>query len=130
VSDDDLEQRLSFDLVAAALRSDLADAGAFLEALAVRLEGALPALVDVRRSSGLLGRNRRVRRIEVTLGDERYAVAGDGGLVAEHAHVVRGIVLKRDELPIARWIEELAQSLAEHADAVAADRAALERLLR
>jgi hypothetical protein len=128
--DDDLEQRLSFDLVAAALRSDLADTPAFLEALAVRLEGALPSAVEVRRSSGLLGRRRQVRRVMLTLGDDRFTVEARGdGLLAERAHVVRGITLRRDELSLAAWIDDLARALADHAATVAADRAAVERLL-
>jgi hypothetical protein len=129
-SDSELEQRLSFDLVAAALRSDLQDAPVFLEALAVRLEGALPSVVEVKRSSGLFGRTRRVRSVALTLGEDRFSVAAQGsGLLAERARVVRGIALKRDELALARWIDELARVLAEHAAEAAANRAALERLL-
>src|SRR3954469_20242785 len=121
----------SLDLVAAALRADLADSRVFREALAVRLEGALPGLARVeRRRAGLLSRERRVQRIEVTLGDERFAVAGAGhGLEGERVHVVRGIALSREPVPLDAWIEQLAGALAGRAGALAKDQAALQRLL-
>jgi hypothetical protein len=42
---------------------------------------------------------------------------------------VRGIALKRETVPVERWIEELAAALSTHAGALAADHAALQRLL-
>jgi hypothetical protein len=128
---DDLDARPDIDLVAAALRADLQDTRSFLEALAVRLEGALPGLTRVQRKrAGLLSRDRVVQRIEVTLGDDRFACEqGPRGVSAEKVHVVRGIALKRETVPVERWIEELAAALSTHAGALAADHAALQRLL-
>jgi hypothetical protein len=128
---DDLEAAPDIDLVAAALRADLQDNRSFLQALAVRLEGALPGIAQVQRKrAGLLSRERVVQRVEVTLGDDRFTCAhGAQGLVAERVHVVRGIALKRETVPVERWIEELAAALSTHAGALAADHAALQRLL-
>jgi hypothetical protein len=128
---EDLEGVPEFDLVAAALRADLQDTRTFLEALAVRLEGALPGLTRVQRKrAGMLSRDKVVQRIEVTLGDDRFACGqGPHGITAERVHVVRGIALKRETVPVERWIEELAAGLSTHADALAADHAALQRLL-
>jgi hypothetical protein len=128
---DDLDAAPDIDLVAAALRADLADSRSFLEALAVRLEGALPGIARVQRKrAGLLSRDKVVQRIEVTLGDERFACAhAPDGVIAERVHVVRGIALKRETVPVERWIEELAAALSTHAGALAADHAALQRLL-
>src|SRR3954453_23695211 len=67
------------DLLAASLRADATDTTAFLEALAARLEGALPGQVDVQRKGGLFGGGKRVRRIAVRLGDSHYEIEGDGG---------------------------------------------------
>ena len=68
-------RRLSFDLDASALRADGADLAVFVEVLARKLEGALPAETDVRRrSKGLLSREKVVEAIEVSLGDHRYAL--------------------------------------------------------
>src|SRR4051794_31570912 len=87
------------DLLAASLRADATDTAAFLEALAVRLGGALPGQVEVQRKGGLFG-DKRVRRIAVRLGDNQYEIEGDGGPpTARRRNVVRGIALKTEELP-------------------------------
>ena len=69
------------DLLAASLRADAGDLDAFVEALAVKLEAALPDQVEVERRGGRLGGRKRVRRIEVTLGDQRYEAEADRGRV-------------------------------------------------
>ena len=128
---EDLDAAPDIDLVAAALRADLQDSRTFLEALAVRLEGGLPGIARVQRKrAGFLSRDRVVQRIEVTLGDDRFACElAPQGVTAERVHVVRGIALKRETVPVERWIEELAAALSTHAGALAADHAALQRLL-
>jgi hypothetical protein len=121
-----------FDLVAASLRADAADSHGFVEALAVRLESALPGQTRVqRRSKRLLSREKVVREIEVDAGENRYALAVDdqGGLDARRSAAVRGIVLKNDPLPVDEWIDSLARDLAEQAQASEQGRLALERLL-
>jgi hypothetical protein len=118
------------DLLAASLRADAGDLDAFVEALAVKLEGALPDQVDVERRGGLLGGNKRVRRIEVTLGDQRYEAEPDRGRVTcRRRSVVRGIALKTQELDLDAWIEALSQDLVEEADRSERGRLALARLL-
>ena len=121
-----------FDLVASSLRADSSDTRALAEALAIRLEGALPQETRVqRRSKGLLSRTKVVRRIEIDLGDSRYAldVGEDGRASAVRAREVRGIVLKTEPLGLDAWIDSLAQELAEMAQASEQGRLALERLL-
>ena len=121
-----------FDLVAASLRADAADTRALTEALAARLEGALPQETRVeRRSKGLLSRTKVVRRIEVDLGEERYSLAADsdGRVEAVRSKEVRGIVLKNERLGLDEWIEALARDLTVLAERSERGRAALERLL-
>jgi hypothetical protein len=90
-----MDEPADLDLVAASLRADAADLDAFVEALAVRLEGALPGQVEVERKGGLLGGNKRVRRIAVSLGDQRYEADVDHGrITCRRRSVVRGIALK------------------------------------
>jgi hypothetical protein len=120
----------SFDLIAAALRADQADLGPYCQALATKLEDALPEQVRVRRSGGLLSRGKRVERITVTLGKECFELIARGsGLLASRATLVRGIVLSRDELPLSQWVDALSQRLAEEARASEQARRAAERLL-
>jgi hypothetical protein len=121
-----------FDLVAASLRSDAGDMHGFVEALAVRLEQALPAQTRVkRRSRRFLSGEKVVRLIEVAAGESLYALeVGDrGGVEARRSAAVRGIVLKNDPLPLDEWIDSLARDLTEQAQASEQGRLALERLL-
>jgi hypothetical protein len=121
-----------FDLVAASLRADSGDVRGYCEALAVRLEQALPTQTRVqRRSRKFLSREKVVRHLEVEAGESRYALTVDerGSVQATRSAAVRGIVLKNDPLPLDEWIDALARDLAEQAQQSAAGRAALERLL-
>ena len=121
-----------FDLVAASLRAETTDTRAFVEALAVKLEQALPqeTVVD-RRSKKFLSREKVVRKIDVGVGDSRYVLSVDdrGNAEARRATAVRGIVLKSEELEMNAWIEGLARDLTAHATATEQGRLALERLL-
>ena len=121
-----------FDLVAASLRADAGDMRGFVEALAARLEAALPAQTRVqRRSKRFLSGEKVVRLIEVNAGESRYAIELDdrGGVEARRSAAVRGIVLKNDPLPLDEWIDALARDLTEMARASEQGRLALERLL-
>jgi hypothetical protein len=121
-----------FDLVAASLRADTTDLVAFVEALAVKLEGALPGDVAVERSGGgLLGRGQRqVRRIAVTMEGGRYDLERDGSQIeTSRCNEVRGIVIKSERLGLDEWIDALSRELAERARQSEQSRIALQRLL-
>jgi len=125
-----MDEPADLDLVAASLRADAADLDAFVEALAVRLEGALPGQVEVERKGGLLGGNKRVRRIEVSLGDQRYEADVDRGRVTcRRRSVVRGIALKTQELELDAWIDALSRDLVDESERSERGRQALARLL-
>ena len=128
---DELSEPLRMEMFAASLRADSSDVKAFLEALATKLEGSLPNQTLVTRHSGLFTREHPVKEIVVTLGEYQYRISRErqGGLVALRAKVVRGIVLKTEQLPVEQWIDELAGALAQIAAQSAQARAALERFL-
>jgi hypothetical protein len=118
------------DLIAASLRADAADLEAFVEALAVKLEEALPGQVQVERRGGLLGANKRVRRIEVALGDQRYELEYERGRVTgRRRSVVRAIALKTQELDLDAWIAGLSKELLQESERSERGRQALARLL-
>lgn len=121
-----------FELLAASLRSSSGDLATFVEVLAEKLERALPGRVVVeRRAVRRFSKERRVGRIEVALGDSRYlCVAHEGVLETRCARVVRGVVLKTEELPLASWLEGVGRELAVEAEASEQSRVALEQLLR
>src|SRR5579862_283651 len=103
-----------------------------LDALAVRLEEALPgaAAVKRRRVGGFRSKRVEVERIAVDLGDLRFELNQSGaGIACARAKVVRGIALKRDELPMREWIAELVGEVVRSADVGEQTRAALEGLV-
>jgi len=119
------------ELFAASLRADKADIRTFLDALAVKLEGSLPDYTRVSRQGGIFSRERPVKEIAVSLGEYHYRIGRERpeSLVAVRAHVVRGIVLKTEQIAVDQWIEELSEALAQLAGRSAQARAALERFL-
>ena len=127
----ELDSPLQVEMLAASLRADSTDLKAFLEALAAKLEGALPEQTQVTRHSSLFSREHPVKEIMVVLGDNQYRLARErqGPLMTSRAKVVRGIVLKTEQIPLEQWIEELAEGLALEAARSAQARAALERFL-
>jgi hypothetical protein len=121
-----------FDRVAASLRADAGDVRGYCEALAVRLEQALPTQTRVkRRSKRFLSGDKVVRSIAVEAGESRYSLVVDdrGAVEATRSAAVRGIVLKNDPLPLDAWIDALARDLADQAATSEQGRLALERLL-
>lgn len=128
---DELDRPLQMEILAASLRADTTDLKAFLEALAVKLEGSLPNQTTVTRHSSIFSREHPVKEINVTLGDYQYRISRErqGPIITQRAKVVRGIVLKTDQIPLEQWIEELAAALAEVAASNSQARTALERFL-
>jgi hypothetical protein len=128
---DELSEPLQVEMLAASLRADTTDLKAFMEALAAKLEGSLPNQTVVVRHSSLFSREHPVKEITVTLGDYLYRISREkqGPLVTQRAKMVRGIVLKTEQLPMMQWIDELATALAQEAAQSAQARAALERFL-
>jgi len=98
-----------FDLEAAVLRRSQVDLRAFMEALAVRLEGALPQQVSVeRRRDGLLSKTSHVANIEMRTEKAIYTLRLlKGVLTAMRAKVVRGVVISTSSVTAAVWLGEV-----------------------
>jgi hypothetical protein len=127
------EENRDLDLAAAALRADAGDLASSLEALASTLEQSLAGLASVerRRVGGLRSKRREVRRIAVALGEEMFELRReDSGVQCTRNKVVRGIVLRHDELALSQWIAELVAGVRGRAEVSERDRLALEGLLR
>ena len=120
-----------FDLLAASLRADLRDFAAFFEALAAKLEGALPGRAIVkRRSQGFLSKRKRVERIVVDCGEQRYQLDYDGRApAARRATLSGGIALRSDVISIEDWVDGLARWLADEAERSDHGRLALQKML-
>jgi hypothetical protein len=119
-----------FDVLAASLRADASDLAVFVEALASKLELSFPQSVRVERKGGMLGGEKRVRRLEVELDDRRYELEAERGRVeCRRRTVVRGIALKNEELTLDEWIDALSRGLAAAAAETEQGRVALQRML-
>jgi hypothetical protein len=122
---------VDIDLLAASLRSDSSDLGAFVESLAAKLEEVLPGRVTVdRRRRGLRG-PKEVRKIAIDAGDQRLELdRGQGDSVNVHrCRISGGIVLKREQLDTEGWLRELGAAISTEAQRSELTRQALERLL-
>jgi hypothetical protein len=124
------DSALDIDLLAASLRADSSDLGAFVEALASKLEAAVPGSVRVeRRREGLFG-PKRVQRIGLDAGDQRLELQRTGGgLQTRCSRLSAGIVLKSQTVDTETWLEALGEALATEARRSETTRRALERLL-
>ncbi len=129
-SEQDADTGLDIDLLAASLRADVSDTGAFVEALAVKLEEAVPGGVLVeRRREGMFG-PKHVRRIALDAGGQRLELRTAGGtLQTLCSRLSGGIVLRSEELDTDAWLRALGEALAVQAQRSKTTRQALERLL-
>ena len=121
---------LDIDLLTASLRADASDLGAFVEALAAKLEDAAPDRVRVeRRREGMFGR-KLVRRISLEAGDRRLELRCENGAIDTRAsRLSGGIVLKNDALDVDSWLAAVGTALAAEAQRSQSTRLALQRLL-
>ena len=109
-----------FDLDAAGIRRAQTDLKAFMQALAVRLQGALPERVSVeRRRDGLLSATRHVHEIVMRGDGGEYRLRLDKGqLTATKAKTVRGVVIGTSELSTSQWLGEVRAEVAALAGAM------------
>lgn len=108
-----MDEVRDFDLHAAWIRRAQNDLHAFLEALAARLEGALPGRVQVeRKREGFLTGPKRVVTVTIRTDDNRYVLdAHNHEIHASRQHEVRGVVLKTETLTLDRWLQDLEDEL-------------------
>ena len=124
------ENEPTFDVEAAGLRADGADLLVAIEALARKLEHALPHATKVRRrSTRPFSKNKRVARVVVKLGWTRYRLSHHG----RRYRRTRGFPLRRHvrlrQLELTDWVDALTADLRERAWANGHLRANLARLV-
>jgi hypothetical protein len=124
--------------LAASLQSQGEDASLYAGMLLNTLSSALPQrMVTVERKGGFRllrrGRSAPVTAVTVNVGDRRFELRRDDPTdppTASVQHIVRGIVLSSDELPLTRWTQELARDLTEAAARDAGVASAIDTLVR
>jgi hypothetical protein len=120
-----------FDLLLASLRGDASDMRALMEALAVKLEAALPQKAVVERKANRpFSAKKRVERISIMLDQDRYALSiVHGSAQATRTRTVGGIAIRNEQLSLEEWLTRLTEALGAEAERSEAMRIALERLL-
>lgn len=120
----------SFDLSAAEWRKGITDEKILIQALAVRLEQALPHVTIVNRSFSLFSSQKPVKSIVVRLDEAEYALRNEAsGIQAQLGKVVRGIRLKSEDLSLPEWLNRLSTDLELYATRHGEAREKLERFL-
>ncbi|MEO8897329.1 MAG: hypothetical protein ABI352_07050 [Candidatus Dormibacter sp.] len=127
---DTTPQEQDLDALAASLRADASDIGVFFQVLAAKLSDAMPGSVDLEREGGLLKKDHPVKRLRVHAGDDLFeAELRHGSVVARHAHAVRGITLRSEELDFQAWLRALLGALQKRAQSSTDASAALRSLV-
>lgn len=123
-------QEQDLDVLAASLRLDTSDIGVFFQVLATRLFDSMPGIVTLARDGGLFKKDHPVRMITVRAGEDVFEAELRGGAVAaRHAHSVRGIILRSEELDFQAWLRALLGVLQTRAQSNAEASAALRALV-
>lgn len=118
------------DTVVASLRADASDITVFFQVLAAKLAGSMPGEVQLEREGGMFKKDHPVRRITVTAGDDVLeAELRHGTITAQHAHAVRGIRLRTEQLGFDAWLRRLVEVLSRQSQSSAAASAALRALV-
>lgn len=123
-------QEQDLDALAAALRLDASDIGVFFQVLATRLDDSMPGTVTLVREGGMFKKDHPVKKITVRAGEDVFEAELRGGaVVARHAHAVRGITLRSEELEFQAWLRALLGVLQARAQSSAEASAALRALV-
>ena len=118
------------ELLAASLRADAGEIGTFVEALAVKLEEAIPGGVRVYRWRQRMFGPKLVNKITVDAGERRLELKRTGPTIeASYSRLSGGIVLKTEPLDIDAWLTALREALTAEARRSDTTRQALARLL-
>ena len=90
----------------------------------------MPGSVELERERGLFKKDHPVRKLTVRAGDDVFeAELRQGTVAARHAHAVRGITLRSEELEFQAWLRALLGALQTRARSSADANAALRSLV-
>lgn len=128
---EELDDSLQFSAITAYLGMESGESTDLLEALAAKLEAAVPQLTEVKRQGGLFSRKKSVETITVHFTEDSYKIerSARGAFTATIMKKVRGITLKNTEISVDQWTDGLARELVRLAEQSAETRDALQKLV-
>lgn len=128
---DDYEQALQVDVIACSLQMDKSESGDLLEFLAAKLSSALPEETEITRGGWILSSKRPVVDLTVKLGEQGFQMQREkrGSITARQMKIVRGVVLKTEEVAVEQWVQNLAAALSLQAEKNSQTRQALQKFV-
>jgi len=130
---EDLDQPLLFETLAASLEMDRREQKSLIEALATMLSGALPDHVTVSRGGWMLSKEKPVEQMMVRFDDMHYQISKDksgSAYSAKSMKIVRGITLKTADLELGECIEQIVREVTAQAEKNSRMRDALQKFIR
>ncbi len=127
--EDNLEQALAVDVLAASLQMDKQESGDLLEFLAKKLQQSLPNNTQIQRG-GFLGMG-AIKQITIRFDENHYQINREryGSFTPKIIKVVRGVVIKTTEISMEQWNNELALELSRLAQRSSEMRNALSKFV-
>lgn len=128
---DDTDNGLQFEMLAAALRADKKQVSDLVEQLSGMLQGSLPDATHVSRDGWFMSSVRPIKQLRVKMADCEYVIdKGHGNnYTAKRAKVVKGVVLKNEDIPFERCVDELLVELTKLAERSDEARRALQKFV-
>lgn len=117
--------------VAGALAKQLhLDHEQFIQFFAQALQTAFPNEAQLKFEGGFLSK-KRLCGVSIKLGDDVYSLAkpAKGSMESNRTHVVRGIALKTEPIPVDQWLQEVSTKIEETVGKNSAARSALASAL-
>jgi hypothetical protein len=129
--EDDFDQALQLDVLAASLRADTVQSADLLEQLARMLQAAVPEAVTIKRAGWFMSKERPIEELDVIFDDYQYQIVREkhGSMTARSMKKVRGVVLKTTEISVEECIEDILGALKEMSEKNAQTRRALNKFV-
>ncbi|MBX9723837.1 MAG: hypothetical protein K2X81_20690 [Candidatus Obscuribacterales bacterium] len=112
--EEDLDDALMFETLAATLQLDRKEARSLVESLANMLQGALPEQVTITRGGWLMSKDKPVEELLVKFDATHYQIVkqkGGSAYSAKAMKIVRGIALKSTELELADCVSKIVEEV-------------------
>ncbi len=129
--DDEFDQALKLDVLAASLRADKVQSTDMLETLAKMLQAAVPESTTISRGGWFMSKERPIEELTVKFDDYQYQInrAKHGSFSGRSMKLVRGVVLKTTDISIDKCIESILAELEKLAENNAQTRRALNKFV-
>jgi|SRR5579862_2400884 len=117
--------------VAGALSREMQqDHEAFIQLLAQAIQTAFPNEAELRYEGGFLSK-KRLCGVSISLGEDVYSLTkpARGPIESTKTHVVRGIALKTEPMPVDKWLTEVSTLIEAKAGMDSATRSSLASAL-